>query len=44
MNNIARAGLDLTRDVENQVENRLTSLRPFAVHKGKTIFCADSVT
>jgi hypothetical protein len=32
MDNIAR--------VENQVEKRLTSLRPFTEHRGKTKFCA----
>ncbi|MGC2683584.1 MAG: hypothetical protein WA323_17130 [Candidatus Nitrosopolaris sp.] len=39
MDNIARVGLVGSRD-ENQMEKRLTSLRPFNEHRGKTKFCA----
>ena len=35
VDNIARVGL-----AENQMEKRLTSLRPFTEHRGKTKFCA----
>jgi hypothetical protein len=36
--NIARVRLAGSRD-ENQMEKRLTSLRPFTEHRGKTKFC-----
>ncbi|MGB6528942.1 MAG: hypothetical protein WBF33_12620, partial [Candidatus Nitrosopolaris sp.] len=39
VDNIARVGLVGSRD-ENQMEKRLTSLRPFNEHRGKTKFCA----
>ncbi|MGB8935438.1 MAG: hypothetical protein WCC17_10080 [Candidatus Nitrosopolaris sp.] len=39
VDNIARVGLVGSRD-ENQMEKRLTSLRPFDEHRGKTKFCA----
>jgi hypothetical protein len=39
VDNIARVGLAGSRD-ENQMEKRLTSLRPFTDHRGKTKFCA----
>ena len=38
MDNIARVGLG--SGDENQMEKRLTSLRPFNEHRGKTKFCA----
>jgi hypothetical protein len=40
VDNIARVGLAGPRD-ENQMEKRLTSLRPFTAHRDKTKFCAD---
>ncbi|MGC1929833.1 MAG: hypothetical protein WA667_12720 [Candidatus Nitrosopolaris sp.] len=39
VDNIARVGLAGSRD-ENQMEKRLTSIRPFTDHRGKTKFCA----
>jgi hypothetical protein len=39
VDNIARVGLVGSR-YENQMEKRLTSLRPFNEHRGKTKFCA----
>jgi hypothetical protein len=39
VDNIARVGLAGSRD-ENQMEKRLTSLRPFTGHRDKTKFCA----
>ena len=39
MDNIARVGLAGSGD-ENQMEKRLTSLRPFTAHRDKTKFCA----
>ena len=39
VDNIARVGLAGSGD-ENQMEKRLTSLRPFTAHRDKTKFCA----
>jgi hypothetical protein len=39
MDNIARIGLAGSQD-ENQMEKRLTSLRPITEHSEKTKFCA----
>jgi len=39
VDNIARVGLSGSGD-ENQVQKRLTSLRPFTKHRDKTKFCA----
>ena len=39
VDNIARVGLAGSRD-ENQMEKRLTSLRPFTEHRDKRKFCS----
>ena len=40
VDSIARVGLAGSRD-ENQIEKRLTSLRPITEHRDKTQFCAN---
>ena len=40
MDNIARVGLSGSGD-ENQMEKRLTSLRPFTEHRGEKKFCVE---